>query len=218
MLRLRKQLPKAPRAGGAECFHPDTFSGPDGRRPPRSASGNVPGGVKVHGTVMKSMGNQTMGRLHRPPRHRNLHSSSSLARGTGEIVPEHYDICFNFLRHLFDLLVVGFLTTVSPPAKFILDVLGVQGALKLWLHGMAMFLVSSVGMAALLWVVQEHLLPFALIYGIVQALVISVSVHQSDASAEGDDGKGDGEVKESEEEQDDIWEQNEPQLTKGVKQ
>ncbi|XP_043073317.1 uncharacterized protein C6orf47 homolog [Puntigrus tetrazona] len=142
---------------------------------------------------------------------------------TGQIVPEHYDICFNFLRHLFDLFVVGFLTTVSPPTKFVLDVLGVQGALKLWLHGMAMFLVSSVGMAGLLWVVQEYLLVFALIYGVVQALVISVSVRQSEASAEGDDGKGDGEVRESEEEQDNIWEQNEPQQTgdeskKGVKQ
>ncbi|XP_059365864.1 uncharacterized protein LOC132104419 [Carassius carassius] len=142
---------------------------------------------------------------------------------TGEIMPEHYDICFNFLRHFFDLFVVGFLTTVSPPTKFTLDVLGVQGALKLWLHGMAMFLVSSVGMAGLLWVVQEYLLLFALVYGIVQALVISVSVRQSEASAEGDDGKADGEDRESEEEQIDIWEQNEPQQTadeskKGVTQ
>ncbi len=142
---------------------------------------------------------------------------------TGEIVPEHYDICFNFLRHFFDLLVVGFLITVSSPTKFILDVLGVQGTLKLWFHGMAMFLVSSVGMAGLLWVVQEYLLQFALIYGVVQALVISVSVCQSEASAEGDDGKGDQEVKESDEEQDNIWEQNEPHQTAdesktGVKQ
>lgn len=143
---------------------------------------------------------------------------------TGEILPEHYNICFNFLRHLFDLFVVGFLSTVSPPTKIILDVLGVQGALKLWLHGMAMFLVSSVGMAGLLWAVQEYLLQFALIYGIVQALVISVSVRQSEALAEGDDGKGDGEVNEGEEEeQDDIWELNKPQQTtdeikNGVKQ
>ncbi|XP_056335989.1 uncharacterized protein C6orf47 homolog [Danio aesculapii] len=141
---------------------------------------------------------------------------------TGNIMPEHYDICFNFLRHLFDLFVVGFLSTVSPPTKVILDVLGVQGALKLWLHGMAMFLVSAVGMAGLLWVVQEYLLPFALIYGIIQAMVISVSVRQSEALAEGDDGKGDEEVAEGEEEQADIWEQNEPQQTadesnKGVK-
>lgn len=142
---------------------------------------------------------------------------------TGEIVPEHYNICFNFLRHLFDLFVVGFLSTVSPPTKIILDVLGVQGALKLWLHGMAMFLVVSVGMAGLLWAVQEYLLQFALIYGIVQALVISVSVRQNEALEEGDDGKGDDEVKEGEEEQDDIWEQNNPQQTtdeskNGVKQ
>ncbi|XP_067281952.1 uncharacterized protein C6orf47 homolog [Pseudorasbora parva] len=130
---------------------------------------------------------------------------------TGDIVPEHYNICFNFLRHLFDLFVVGFLSTVSPPTKIILEVMGVQGALKLWLHGMAMFLVSSVGMAGLLWAVQEYLLQFALIYGMVQALVISVSVCQNEALAEGDDGKGDGEVKEGEEEQDDIWEQNKPQ-------
>ncbi|KAM9838438.1 uncharacterized protein C6orf47 homolog [Aulostomus maculatus] len=96
-----------------------------------------------------------------------------------EILPEHYEICFNFLRHLFDLLVVGFLWTVSPPTKLILEVLGVQGALKLWLHGMAMFFVSTVGMGGLLWLIQEYLPEFTLIYGIVQAMVISVSMKQS---------------------------------------
>ncbi|XP_035988371.1 uncharacterized protein C6orf47 homolog [Fundulus heteroclitus] len=96
-----------------------------------------------------------------------------------EIVPEHYEICFNFLRHLFDLFVVAFLWTVSPPVKLILEVSGVQGALRLWFHGMAMFLVSTAGMAGLLWLIQEYLPQFALIYGIVQALVISVSVRQS---------------------------------------
>uniref|UniRef100_A0A3Q3MR57 Uncharacterized protein n=1 Tax=Mastacembelus armatus TaxID=205130 RepID=A0A3Q3MR57_9TELE len=98
---------------------------------------------------------------------------------TVEILPEHYEICFNFLRHLFDLFVVGFLWTVSSPAKLILEVLGVHGALKLWLHGMAMFFVSTVGMAGLLWLIQEYLPQFALIYGIIQALVISVSVRRS---------------------------------------
>ncbi|XP_076864560.1 uncharacterized protein C6orf47 homolog [Brachyhypopomus gauderio] len=123
---------------------------------------------------------------------------------TGEILPEHYEICFNFLRHLFDLFVVGFLWTVSPPTKFILDVLGVQGALKLWLHGMAMFLVSSVGMAGLLWLVQEYLPQFALIYGIIQALVISVSVQQSVIL-----GTGDNEERDGEEEDEDAWQQSE---------
>ncbi|XP_061616447.1 uncharacterized protein C6orf47 homolog isoform X2 [Phyllopteryx taeniolatus] len=96
-----------------------------------------------------------------------------------ELFPEHYEICFNFLRHLFDLFVVGFLWIVSPPVKLILEMLGIQGPLRLWLHGMAMFLVSTVGMAGLLWVIQEHLPEFAFIYGVVQALVISVSLKKS---------------------------------------
>ncbi|CAB1448950.1 unnamed protein product [Pleuronectes platessa] len=109
-----------------------------------------------------------------------------------EILPEHYEISFNFLRHLFDLLVVGFLWTVSPPTKLILEVLGVQGALRLWFHGMAMFFVSTVGMAGLLWLIQEYLYQFALIYGIIQAVVISVSVRQSvitGVDGEEEDGK-----------------------------
>lgn len=95
-----------------------------------------------------------------------------------EILPEHYDICFNFLRHLFDLFVVGFLWTVSTPSKIVLEILGIQGALRLWFHGMAMFLVSTIGMAGLLGLIQEYLPQFTLIYGIIQALVISVSVKQ----------------------------------------
>ncbi|XP_060721602.1 uncharacterized protein C6orf47 homolog [Tachysurus vachellii] len=123
----------------------------------------------------------------------------------GEILPEHYEICFNFIRHLFDLFVVGFLWTVSPPAKLVLDVLGVQGALKLWLHGMAMFLVCSVGMAGLLWLVQEYLPQFALVYGIVQAVVISVSVRQSVILGTGEDGK---EEEDSEKETEDTLAQS----------
>uniref|UniRef100_A0A665VB09 Uncharacterized protein n=2 Tax=Echeneis naucrates TaxID=173247 RepID=A0A665VB09_ECHNA len=111
-----------------------------------------------------------------------------------EIVPEHYEICFNFLRHLFDLFVVGFLWTVSPPTKLILEVLGVQGALRLWFHGMAMFFVSTVGMAGLLWLIQEYLPQFALIYGIIQALVISVSVRQSVIMGMEEDKKKDEEA------------------------
>lgn len=122
-----------------------------------------------------------------------------------EILPEHYEICFNFLRHLFDLFVVGFLWTVSPPAKLILEVLGVQGALRLWFHGMAMFFVSTVGMAGLLWLVQEYLPQFALIYGIIQAIVISVSVRQSivlgveeEKEENSKEGKGTDEMRERE--------------------
>lgn len=134
---------------------------------------------------------------------------------SGEILPEHYEICFNFLRHLFDLFVVGFLWTVSPPAKFVLDVLGVQGALKLWLHGMAMFLVASVGMAGLLWLVQEYLPQFALVYGIIQALVISVSVRQSVILGTEDEGEDGNEEEGSEEETEDTLAQSQSSSTAG---
>ncbi|KAK1804703.1 hypothetical protein P4O66_003560 [Electrophorus voltai] len=138
-----------------------------------------------------------------PPSPTPLSQRSSLIQvlahtWTGDILPEHYEICFNFLRHLFDLFVVGFLWMVSPPTKFILDILGVHGALKLWLHGMAMFFVSSVGMAGLLWLVQEYLPQFALVYGIIQALVISVSVQQSVILGTGANEVQDGKVEEEE--------------------
>lgn len=119
-----------------------------------------------------------------------------------EIVPEHYDICFNFLRHLFDLFVVAFLWIVSPPTKLILEVLGVQGALRLWFHGMAMFFVSTVGMAGLLWLIQEYLPQFALIYGIIQALVISVSVRQSVFLGVEEGEEGNDNVKETDKKKD----------------
>ncbi|KAM4725504.1 uncharacterized protein C6orf47 homolog isoform 1-T2 [Anableps anableps] len=119
-----------------------------------------------------------------------------------EIIPEHYEICFNFLRHLFDLFVVAFLWTVSPPAKLILEVFGVQGALRLWFHGMAMFFVSTAGMAGLLWLIQEYLPQFALIYGIIQALVISVSVRQSVILGVEEDKENIKEVKENDEKED----------------
>ncbi|KAK6469611.1 hypothetical protein HHUSO_G31938 [Huso huso] len=103
------------------------------------------------------------------------------------ILPEHYDISFNFLRHLFDLFVVGFLYVSSPVVRVCLDVFGLKGALKLWIHGMALFLVSVSGMGLLLWLVQAYLPQFALVYGVLQALVISVSVKQSlMAKAEGE--------------------------------
>ncbi|KPP66714.1 hypothetical protein Z043_114758 [Scleropages formosus] len=120
---------------------------------------------------------------------------------TGEVLPEHYEICFNFLRHLFDLFVVGFLWTVSPPVRVVLDILGVQGTLKLWIHGMAMFFVSTVGMAGLLWLIQEYLPQFALVYGILQVLVISVSLHQSVVLGEAGEAKREEEAEKRQEQE-----------------
>ncbi|XP_066579802.1 uncharacterized protein C6orf47 homolog [Amia ocellicauda] len=113
------------------------------------------------------------------------------------VLPHHYDICFNFLRHLFDLFVVGFLWATSTPVRVVLDVLGVQGAVKLWLHGMALFFVSSAGMAGFLWLIQAYLPQFALVYGILQGLVISVSLRQSVLLGEADAEEGEREQREA---------------------
>lgn len=131
----------------------------------------------------------------------------------GEVLPEHYEICFNFIRHLFDLLVVGFLWAVAPPVRAVLEVAGLQGAPKLWVHGMVLFLVSATGMAGILWLIQEYLPQFALVYGIVQALVISVSVRQSAIQAEGEEegARGEEEEKVGEEEDEGNSGEEEPE-------
>ncbi|GCB69725.1 hypothetical protein scyTo_0001116 [Scyliorhinus torazame] len=93
---------------------------------------------------------------------------------------EHFEISFNFVRHLFDTLVVGFLCLASPVFRVVLDVLGPRGLLKLWLHGMALFLVVSYGMALVLWLMQTYIVQLALLFGAVQLMVLGVSIQQQE--------------------------------------
>ncbi|XP_062978440.1 uncharacterized protein C6orf47 homolog [Elgaria multicarinata webbii] len=90
--------------------------------------------------------------------------------------PEHFQICFNFARHLFDLCVVTLLCASSPAFRLVLDILGFGGPLKVWLHGSACFLVTAYGMYLVLWLVQEYLVQFACLYGFLQTLVLCVSI------------------------------------------
>lgn len=109
--------------------------------------------------------------------------------------PEHFQICFNFARHLFDLCVVTLLCACAPAFRLLLDIAGFRGPLKVWLHGLAAFLVTASGMHLALWLVQQYLLHFACLYGFLQALVLCVSVQaaaeeeeeEEDAAASGDD-------------------------------
>ncbi|XP_078502107.1 uncharacterized protein C6orf47 homolog [Lissotriton helveticus] len=101
--------------------------------------------------------------------------------------PEHYQICFNFIRHLVDLCVVSFLWLCSPVFRLGLDIVGLGGMVKLWLHGMAMFLVASYCLHLVFWLVQEYLLQFACLFGLLQVLVLSVSI-QAGLEVEDDDG------------------------------
>ncbi|XP_069491185.1 uncharacterized protein C6orf47 homolog [Ambystoma mexicanum] len=104
--------------------------------------------------------------------------------------PEHYQICFNFIRHLVDLSVISFLWLSSPVFRLCLDILGLRGLVKLWLHGMAMFLVASYGLHVVFWLVQEYLLQFAFLFGLLQVLVLSVSI-QAGLEVEEEDHDGD---------------------------
>ncbi|XP_069054075.1 uncharacterized protein C6orf47 homolog [Lepisosteus oculatus] len=97
----------------------------------------------------------------------------------GSLRPEHYEICPNLLRHLSDLALAALLRAAGPPARAALDLLGVPaGAPRLWAHGMALFLAAAAGLTLLLGLLQAYLPHFALAYGALQALVISVSLRR----------------------------------------
>ncbi|XP_060615449.2 uncharacterized protein C6orf47 homolog [Anolis sagrei] len=111
--------------------------------------------------------------------------------------PEHFQICFNFARHLFDLCVVTLLCASSPAFRLVLDIVGLGGPIKVWLHGFACFLVTAYGMYLALWLVQEYLVQFACLYGFLQTLVLCVSIRagppepqEDEQSAELDVTKG----------------------------
>ncbi|XP_074873804.1 uncharacterized protein C6orf47 homolog [Carettochelys insculpta] len=108
-------------------------------------------------------------------------------------VPEHFEICFNLARHLFDLCAVALLCACSPAFRLLLDVAGLRGPLKVWLHGLATFLVAAYGLHLALWLVHEYLLQFACLYGALQGLVLCVSLRaaEEEAAAAAVAGSGD---------------------------
>nr|XP_033772839.1 uncharacterized protein C6orf47 homolog [Geotrypetes seraphini] len=121
---------------------------------------------------------------------RLLHSLS------GRRDPEEFRICFNLSRHLFDLCVSSLLGLCSPLFRLALDVAGLRGPLRLWLHGLAAFLVTAGGLHLLLCLLHAYLLHFACLYGLLQAAVLAVSVRGG--------GRGVGGGPEEEEDDEDV--------------
>lgn len=113
--------------------------------------------------------------------------------------PEHFQICFNFTRHLFDLCVMTLLCASSPAFRLALDILGFGGPLKIWLHGFACFLVTAYGMYLALWLVQEYLVQFACLYGFLQTLVLCVSIRAERSEGQEDEPSVDFEVNKEDE-------------------
>uniref|UniRef100_A0A8C5PEC7 Uncharacterized protein n=1 Tax=Leptobrachium leishanense TaxID=445787 RepID=A0A8C5PEC7_9ANUR len=89
---------------------------------------------------------------------------------------EHFQICINLVHHIFEICIIGLLTVFSPVFRVTLDVFGLQGAVKLWIHGLAVFLTTTYGMYLLLWLAHEYFFQLASFYGFLQALVLMVSL------------------------------------------
>ncbi|KAM9324166.1 uncharacterized protein C6orf47 homolog [Gastrophryne carolinensis] len=89
---------------------------------------------------------------------------------------EHFQICINLVHHIIDVCASGCLWLFSPVFRITLDVLGLQGALKLWIHGLAIFLTTVYGMYLLFWLAQEYVFQLTSLYGILQTLVLIVSL------------------------------------------
>ncbi|XP_069798920.1 uncharacterized protein C6orf47 homolog [Dendropsophus ebraccatus] len=89
---------------------------------------------------------------------------------------EHFQICINLVHHIIDICASGCLWLFAPVFRFTLDIFGFQGALKLWIHGIAIFLATTYGMYLILWLAQEYIFQLASFYGILQTLVLIVSL------------------------------------------
>ncbi|KAE8585317.1 hypothetical protein XENTR_v10021276 [Xenopus tropicalis] len=92
------------------------------------------------------------------------------------ISAQHLQICINLVHHIFDICTLGCLWLFSPVFQVTLDIFGIRGAIKLWIHGLAIFLATTYGMYFLLWLAQEYIFQLASLYGILQTLVLTVSL------------------------------------------
>ncbi|XP_040179025.1 uncharacterized protein C6orf47 homolog [Rana temporaria] len=92
------------------------------------------------------------------------------------IESEHFQICINLVHHIIDVCASGCLWLFSPVFRITLDVFGIQGALQLWIHGLAVFLATTYGMYLLLWLAQEYIFQLTSLYVVLQTLVLIVSL------------------------------------------
>lgn len=93
--------------------------------------------------------------------------------------PEEYlQISTNLTLHLLELLASALLALCSRPLRAILDALGLRGPVGLWLHGLLCFLAALHGLHAVLSLLTAHPLHFACLFGLLQALVLAVSLRE----------------------------------------
>lgn len=117
------------------------------------------------------------------------------AQGGGAGAPSQYlggpeeclQISTNLTLHLLELLASALLGLCSRPLRAALDMLGLSGPLGLWLHGLLCFLATLHGLHAVLSLLTAHPLHFACLFGLLQALVLAVSLREPSGDEEATD-------------------------------
>lgn len=114
--------------------------------------------------------------------------------------PEEYlQISTNLTLHLLELLASALLALCSRPLRAILDALGLRGPVGLWLHGLLCFLAALHGLHTVLSLLTAHPLHFACLFGLLQALVLAVSLREPVEDEETADWESEGQGREAKE-------------------
>lgn len=114
--------------------------------------------------------------------------------------PEEYlQISTNLTLHLLELLGSALLALCSRPLRAILDALGLRGPVGLWLHGLLCFLAALHGLHTVLSLLTAHPLHFACLFGLLQALVLAVSLREPVEDEETADWESEGQEREAKE-------------------
>lgn len=116
---------------------------------------------------------------------------------------ESLQISTNLTLHLLELLASAMLGLCSRPLRAALDALGLSGPLGLWLHGLLSFLAALHGLHAVLSLLTAHPLHFACLFGLLQALVLAVSLREPSGNEEAMDLEGEKLGREGEEQRGD---------------
>ncbi|XP_014687108.1 uncharacterized protein C6orf47 homolog [Equus asinus] len=116
---------------------------------------------------------------------------------------ECLQISTNLTLHLLELLASALLGLCSRPLRAALDALGLRGPLGLWLHGLLSFLAALHGLHAVLSLLTAHPLHFACLFGLLQALVLAVSLREPSGDEEATDMEDEKLGKEGEEQRGD---------------
>lgn len=114
--------------------------------------------------------------------------------------PEEYlQISTNLTLHLLELLASALLALCSKPLRAVLDAVGLRGPVGLWLHGLLCFLAALHGLHAVLSLLTAHPLHFACLFGLLQALVLAVSLREPTEDEESTDLESEGQGREAKE-------------------